>query len=145
MAIPGRNGSFRSGQEQGFGVLLGDYQEFERGLARGAGALLPTAHGVGADVREGGEERMAGIKGQADAANFLWRDLPGASGNARDAPTALGGGVKRRPGRLEGAVAGELGRRLEAGATRRGATKRGATRRGATRRGARVGLLPRAN
>ena len=42
----------------------------------------------------------------------------------------LGGRVKSRPGRLEGAVAGDLGRRLEAGATRRGV---------------RVGLLPRAN
>src|SRR5208337_1656654 len=54
MAIPGWNPRFRSGHEQGFGVLLGDHQEFERGLARAAGALLPTAHGVGAHVQEGG-------------------------------------------------------------------------------------------
>ena len=58
MAIPGRNRRFRSGHEQGFGVLLGDHQEFERGLPRAAGALLPTAHGVGAHVQEGGEQHL---------------------------------------------------------------------------------------
>lgn len=66
-ARPGRGRRFRSGHEQGFGVLLGDHQELERGLPRAAGALLPTAHGIGAHVQEGGEERLAGIEGQADA------------------------------------------------------------------------------
>ncbi len=58
MAIPGGNRGFRSGHEQGFGVLLGDHQEFERGLARAAGALLPTAYGVGAHVQGRGEQRL---------------------------------------------------------------------------------------
>lgn len=57
-ALPGWNRRFRSGGEKGFGVLLGDHQEFERGLPRAARALLPTAHGVGAHVQEGGEQRL---------------------------------------------------------------------------------------
>ena len=57
-ALLGRNRRFRSGHEQGFGVFLGDHQEFERGLPRAAGALLPTAHGVGAHVQEAGEQRL---------------------------------------------------------------------------------------
>jgi len=61
--LPRWNRRFGSGHEQGFGILLGDHQEFERGLARAASALLPTADGVGADVEEGGEERLAGIEG----------------------------------------------------------------------------------
>lgn len=53
--------SSRSGNEQGFGVFLGDGEEFEGGLAGAAGALFPATDGVGAYVQVGGEERLAGV------------------------------------------------------------------------------------
>ena len=64
MAIPGRNRRFRSGHKQGFGVLLGDHQEFERGLPRAPRALQRREK----HKRHSGERRSQGgivVSGQA--------------------------------------------------------------------------------
>jgi hypothetical protein len=42
-----------SGSQEGFGVFLGYGEEFEGGLARATGALLPATDGVGAYVQVG--------------------------------------------------------------------------------------------
>src|SRR5579872_1299098 len=71
--------------EEGFGVFLGDGQEFEGGLAGAAGALFPASYGVGAYVEVGGEEGLAGVQSLADAADFIGGDGLGARRDARDA------------------------------------------------------------
>jgi hypothetical protein len=59
--------------------------------------LLPTANGVGANIKVGGEKRLAGVEGLADAPDFAGRDRFGARGNMRHAEinglAALVGGV----------------------------------------------------
>ena len=67
----GRKDSEHLGDKQGFGVLFGDGEELEGGLAGAAGTLLPTADGVGADIQIGGEEGLAGLERAPDVANFF--------------------------------------------------------------------------
>jgi len=43
-----RNDGAALGKEQGFGVFLGDGEEFQGGLAGAAGALFPASDDVGA-------------------------------------------------------------------------------------------------
>lgn len=74
-----------SGDQQGFGIFLGDGQEFQSGLARAARALFPAANGVGADVQVGGEERLAGVERLPDVADLFGGYGLGTRRDARDA------------------------------------------------------------
>ena len=47
------------GDKEGLGVLLGDGEELEGGLAGAARALFPTADGIGADIQIAGEKGLA--------------------------------------------------------------------------------------
>src|SRR5208282_2627600 len=60
-----------SGDQESFGIFLGDGEEFEGGLARAARALFPAADSVGAYVQVAGEERLARVKRMADLADFF--------------------------------------------------------------------------
>jgi len=60
-----------SGDQESFGIFLGDGEEFEGGLARAARALFPAADSVGAYVQVAGEERLARVKRLADLAHFF--------------------------------------------------------------------------
>ena len=60
-----------SGNEEGFRVFSRDHQELKGSLAGPPGALLPTAHGVGADVQVAGKQRLAGVERAANRSNFL--------------------------------------------------------------------------
>jgi hypothetical protein len=84
----------RLGDQEGFGVFLGDGEEFEGGLAGAAGALFPTADGVGADVEVCGEERLAGVQRLADVADFFGGNGFGARDAQVDGLAAfVGGGI----------------------------------------------------
>ena len=95
----GRN--YASGDEQGFGVLLGDGEEFEGGLPGAACALLPTAHGIGTDIQISGEQSLAGLQGAANLANFFWGNWLGPRRDARDTQvhgfaSLISGDIKKR-------------------------------------------------
>ena len=74
-----------SSHQQGLGVLLRDHQKFERGLPRAARALLPTPHGIGANVQVAGEERLAGVERLPDEPDLFRGDRLGPRWDARDA------------------------------------------------------------
>ena len=70
--------------EQSFRILPGDREQFQRGLSRAAGALLPTPHGVRAHVQVCGEKRLTGLERLTDAASLPGRDFLWPRRNARD-------------------------------------------------------------
>jgi hypothetical protein len=90
----------RLGDEEGFGIFLGDGEELEGGVAWAADALLPAADGVGANVELGGEERLAGVECATDAKDFADRDLLWAGGELGD--TQVNGLAAREGGAVKG-------------------------------------------
>lgn len=58
------------GAQEGLGVFASDGEELEIGAPRAAGALLPTANRVRADVQEAGKEHLAGVERAPNRANI---------------------------------------------------------------------------
>ena len=61
--------------QQGFWILFGDRQEFERGLARPPSTLFPAPYSIWTHIEVCGEERLARMKGLSDLTDFLGRYL----------------------------------------------------------------------